>query len=146
MAELDAHHGPWSPDSYSYSGSENPYSPITPPPESTLEDYPVNKLRAVEIYTSSDYADRSSRRPAGGVPRLAESFGVEQLDPNFSIIDAEFGDNINALLGELEAAGISERVGGSSKGKGKAKDSEVNNWISMTSNMGVPRLEVRTTA
>lgn len=84
------------------------------------------------------------------MPRLPEMFDQEHLDPNFSVVDAAFEDNIEALLGELEAAGIGERVvddgsgsrrsGWDRKGKGKAR---TENWVSLTSSMGVPRLEVR---
>ena len=51
-------------------------------------------------------------------------------------MNSEFEDNINALLGQLEAAGISE------EGEGKSKRSRRDSMVSLGSASGAPRLEV----
>lgn len=79
---------------------------------------------------------------ARGMPGI---LGQEHFDlNNMGMIDTAdgFESNIEALLGELEKAGISDRLGGKNKGKAKAHNHKRDSWVSMTSGMGVPRLEV----
>ncbi len=64
---------------------------------------------------------------------LPQTSNSEQFEPNVSIVNSEFEDNIDALLGQLEAAGISEKAKGRSR-----RDS----MVSLDSRSGVPRLEV----
>ena len=67
--------------------------------------------------------------------RLGPMFSAEHLDPNVSIVDSELHSSIDALIKEMEEAGISERR--SALGKSHTPDMSL---VSLSSEVGLPTL------
>ena len=135
--------GPWSPESY----SDSPPTPTEDQP--TPITTPTTTIRPKEIYTSREYRHQPKPRRTKDVSELPGELRQEDVDPDSLVLDMGTpggldDDFLDTLLGQLEQAGISERVTSQSKGKARADDDdEEGMWMGVKSSFGVPMLQVR---
>ena len=92
-------------------------------------NYDIGLPHAHQALTSRKASERETTM------RLGPTFGAEHLDPNVSIVDEDLHSSIDALIREMEEAGISER--GSALGKSHRPDMSL---VRLSSEVGLPRL------